>query len=390
MKRWVQNVITCLFIGCFLFTATACGWGWNWQGPYHHAAIFAVPKKTVTVFEKKYSVFPGNDYNSHWLYTHSENSFEWKILSCGNHGSMSVYDIEAVNDDLYCSTWLGLFVYQGNDTDLQMVVDESGIYSIESRENSIFYILQTPTELLQIKEYNIQSKDIKTIATLSKNDRPMIVETDKGKLFLDEKNNIAFTDTYGEENRVVMDIRELPEERKKMSFIVNDSIAFLTVEEDKILFQNAGEIFEYALPSKSIEFYKQVKIQNNRMYFALKETAENSNCNHQDCICRYMRSWVMAFDFQKKTFSVISELGKNEQLISFSNDYVTYCTQDSVFRNGEKLYEFPMKIEPFGEYRIVKSSFDYAIGYVALLADDGKNWNAFMYDNHRWLKDEYA
>lgn len=215
MKRWVQNAITCLFIGCFLFTATACGWGWNWQGPYHHAAIFAVPKKTVTVFEKKYSVFPGNDYNSHWLYTHSENSFEWKILSCGNHGSMSVYDIEAVNDDLYCSTWLGLFVYQGNDTDLQMVVDESGIYSIESRENSIFYILQTPTELLQIKEYNIQSKDIKTIATLSKNDRPMIVETDKGKLFLDEKNNIAFTDTYGEENRVVVDIRELPEERKK-------------------------------------------------------------------------------------------------------------------------------------------------------------------------------
>ena len=68
---------------------------------------------------------------------------------------------------------------------------------------------------------------------------------------------------------------------------------------------------------------------------------------------------------------------------------MTYSTQESIYRNGEKLYDFPMKIEPHKEFKAVKLYLAYS-AYTVFIADDGTKMDVCINDNEKYLKDEYA
>ena len=393
MRRRIEKGVLLVLIGCLLFVSTACGydwiWGSDWKGPYHHAAVFAEPQKTIkTSSGQVYSLLPDQvDGTQFSLWKHEGGSLELVSLHYDRTTTRVLYDIDVVDDNIYCATSYGLFLYQGEDVDLQLVIDED-IYSMVVRENCLFYVVRKISKEYEIKEYNLLTREIRFITTIAEQNDAQILTTDKGGLFIDERKNISFVDSYGEENRIDRPACVSNVTDQVMSFIIDGEIARLTTDGGKILFQYQGGIFEYELPIETVHYYYQVKTQNNMMYFSVREMADKSDCRVRDCICRYAKSWVFAFDLNEKSFSIIREIGANEQVIAFSSEYVTYCTQEAVYRNGEKIYNFPTKIEPYKQYRAINLNL-IPSAYTVYIADDGKKLDVCVNDNRNFLKDEY-
>ena len=394
MRKKVGKWILFLLVGFLLFIVVCnclVGLLWDWKGPYHHAAIFLEPKKTVkTASGVQYSLFPAS-YSGDGdtlLHRHDQNSFEYIAINYDRAGNIRVNDIATMDDKLYCATREGIFLYSGEGVALEQVIDEN-VKSLAIRENNIFYSAQTTAPEYYIKQYNMTAKSVESLFLISDLQAPTIFQTEFGGLFVDEKRNIAFIDEYGEGDRIKAKSYEWGVNDKELSFVVDGSIAYLSIDVNKVVFNCNGETFEYSLPAEDARYYSQVKIQNDKMYFAVKDIQKQTNCHDEKCICRYAKSWLLAFDFVKKDFSMIDTVGANEQIISFSENYMTYSTQESIYRNGEKLYDFPMKIEPHKEFKAVKLDFAYS-AYTVFIADNGTKLDVCINDNEKYLKDEYA
>lgn len=410
MKRKIKKWIQFLLVGSFLFMSTACNYlltlGWEWEGPYHHAVMFFGAQKTVqTSSGERYSLV-GDVYGYEpCLKKHHEGTLEPIYLVCDRAGTPTVFDIEVVEDVLYCATHIGLLAYGGENlgeklsdewrTNSELVAD-GWIYSMSTHGNYIFYVVKNGKQLCTIKKYSIETKSITDVVTMEMEGDAQILETDQGKLFVDERRNISFADSYGESNRIKThmyrdSINGIDIVDQSLSFAVNGDIVRLATDGSKILFKYQGETFEYQLPAIELHYYRQVKVQNNVVYFSVKETVEKSNCWLQNCICHHKASWVMAFDLNEKTFSICDSIGENEVVVAFSSDFVTYCARDGVYRNLNKIYDFPILIEFGKEYRRVVKGEEGPINAVTVqIADDGMKLNVYRYDaSEGLLIDEY-
>ena len=78
-------------------------------------------------------------------------------------------------------------------------------------------------------------------------------------------------------------------------------------------------------------------------------------------------------------------------VVAFSSDFVTYCARDGVYRNLNKIYDFPILIEFGKEYRRVVKGEEEPINAVTVrIADDGMKLNVYRYDaSEGLLIDEY-
>ena len=58
--KFFKRVVLVSLVVVNLFCFCGCSWllsyGWDWRGPYHHAALIDVPKKTVSVGDETYSL----------------------------------------------------------------------------------------------------------------------------------------------------------------------------------------------------------------------------------------------------------------------------------------------------------------------------------------------
>jgi len=392
--QWIKR-ISIVFFALIILPFVGCDYGWNWKGPYHHAAIIECAQKTLAVGGETYSIIADDNVWEYCLYKHKVNGQLERVLipeGAGFGEGFLIDDIASYNGKLYFNESGRIFCLGEESKELVLDLDRQYVASLLIQGGKIYYTaLSTPINVYPrycfLCSYDIDSGENTELFSWEENGESVILTVFGRKLFVDEKLHLAWCDSFGEGNRIVCSWAN-GDSYREYSFVLNDEIAYLKTLNDRISFSVAGEQYEYFFETAGkFRLYPYVKVIDNKVYFAINDDAEPSDCEHEKCICRYRSSAVMVFDLESKQFSKQTSVGEREVILDLSKDYCMYYSQGNIYKKEEKI-AFVGEIGPcLPLYRRVEGWVSPA--YCLNLAYDGENLYSVLQDQRQWMKDEY-
>lgn len=386
--------ILCCFIVIIFCLACGCDWGWNWRGPYHHAAIFSTPKKTVLVGEETYSLIDEK------LYKHNNGQLEKINLNYDQNLDENARDLASDNGKLYLVIHNEIFSLK--DDKLNLIYSGDPIYSLMVDNKKIYFVMFKEQIEDQYKyelcSYDLESQTKETLCEFFSEESHFVVNSKiiaigDRLLFIDERMNLFWVDSLGKQNRTSLCLYPFMDDVKmfeRISFVLGEDIAYLEIVEQGVRFQYMENVYEYPMQANQLRLYPIVKVIEGKVYFAVNDRLKKEDCQERtDCICQYHASMLIAFDLETKQFSLKKQIGDREIFIDFDKDECIYYAKGAIYKNESVLKQL-QEIHPDVSYKIVEGAMLPRPVYELKLAYNLGRLNYLLIDYHDYLSSEYA
>jgi len=382
-REVVIVLVFCMCVCLFCLCEYTNFWFGPPRGPYHHPAVVASPVKTVRVKDTVYGIIPSSSF-----------FYELCILDNGQFKEVETdyfinpTDMQTDGKNLYVSNYrAGIYLFDATGNLIDHIMEKTHVVSFLLDEAEIFYtnkpyIEGTQNETFYLYSYDRESKENRELDIAPIHS---ITELNNRKVFIDSTNRLHWLDEIGAENQMLP--FDYSYYLREISFADGNQVGILSLQNEKIVLKEQEE-YVYPLDSENYRFYPCIKEINGIVYFAVNEFSQKEDCEYENCICGFQKSKLLSFDLKTKRFLIHSEIGQQEEYISFGDTFFSYYSNGKVYRNGVEILKID-RIEPFGEYTTHTPFQSWCIGAVAQIYDDGEELFYRYIDCSAWLKDEY-